>query len=56
VRTLLERTRSLVEGAGASPLAAALAIKERLAGRRVALILSGGNISAAQLRWVLGEV
>jgi threonine dehydratase len=55
VRTLLERTRTVVEGAGAAPLAAALALKERLAGRRVSLILSGGNISAAQLRTVLGE-
>ena len=55
VRSLLVRTRTLVEGAGAAPLAAALALKERLAGRRVALILSGGNISATQLRTVLGE-
>jgi threonine dehydratase len=55
VRTLLERTRTVVEGAGAAPLAAGLALKERLAGRRVVLILSGGNISAAQLRTVLGE-
>jgi threonine dehydratase len=56
VLTLLVRTRTLVEGAGAAPLAAALALKERLAGRRVALILSGGNISVQQLRTVLGEV
>jgi threonine dehydratase len=55
VRSLLERTRTVVEGAGAAPLAAGLALKNRLAGRRVALILSGGNISAAQLRTVLGE-
>jgi threonine dehydratase len=55
VRSLLTRTRTLVEGAGAAPLAAALALKDRLAGRRVALILSGGNISVSQLRTVLGE-
>jgi len=55
VRTLVARTRTVVEGAGAAPLAAALALKDRLAGRRVALILSGGNISVAQLRTVLGE-
>lgn len=53
VRFLLARNRILVEGAGASPLAAALALKDRLADRRVALILSGGNISTAQLRMVL---
>jgi threonine dehydratase len=55
VRTLVARTRTVVEGAGAAPLAAALALKDRLAGRRVALILSGGNISVAQLRTVLEE-
>ncbi|HEY8813488.1 MAG TPA: threonine/serine dehydratase [Candidatus Dormibacteraeota bacterium] len=53
VRFLLARNRILVEGAGASPVAAALALKERLAGQRVALILTGGNISVLQLRAVL---
>lgn len=55
VRSLLERTRTVVEGAGAAPLAAAFALKDRLAGRRIVLILSGGNISVPQLRTVLGE-
>jgi threonine dehydratase len=55
VRFLLARNRILVEGAAAAPLAAALALKDRLAGRRVALILTGGNISIAQLRVVLNE-
>ncbi len=55
VRSLLERTRTVVEGAGAAPLAAALVLKDRLAGRRIVLILSGGNISVPQLRTVLGE-
>jgi len=53
VRMLLARSRILVEGAGAASLAAALVLKERLAGRRVALILSGGNISIPQLKAVL---
>jgi threonine dehydratase len=53
VRILLARARLLVEGAGAAPLAAALALKDRLQGRRVALILTGGNISIAQLKAVL---
>jgi threonine dehydratase len=53
VRLLLGQSRLLVEGAGAAPLAAALKIKEQLAGRRVALILSGGNISIPQLKGVL---
>jgi threonine dehydratase len=53
--TMIETTRNLVEAAGASPLAAALRLREQLAGRRVALILSGGNASREQLvdalRW-----
>ena len=40
-------THNLAEGAGAAPLAAALKEKDRLAGRRVALVLSGGNIDLA---------
>jgi len=53
VRLLLGQGRLLVEGAGAASLAAALNIKDQLAGRRVALILSGGNISIPQLKGVL---
>ena len=51
---MLERTRNLIEPAGASPLAAALRLHDRLAGRRVALVASGGNVSLAQLRQLLG--
>ena len=51
---MLEHTRNLAEHAGAAPLAAALRLRERLAGRRVALVLSGGNISPAQLADVIG--
>ncbi len=53
VRLYLMKARTVAEGAGAAPLAAALRLKDRLAGRRVALILSGGNLSEEQLRWVL---
>lgn len=49
----LTHARTVAEGAGAAPLAAALRLKNELAGRRVALILSGGNLSEEQLRWVL---
>lgn len=55
VRLYLEKAKTLAEPAGASPLAAALQMKEELAGKKVALILSGGNISPAQLRGCLGE-
>ncbi len=50
---LIELTRNLVEPAGAAPLAGALRLRERLAGRRIALVCSGGNISPAQLRELL---
>jgi threonine dehydratase len=55
VTLMIEHTRTLVEPAGAAPLAAALELRERLRGRRVALICSGGNITPEQLRDVLGE-
>jgi threonine dehydratase len=48
-RLMIEHTRNLVEPAGAAPLAAALQIRDRLRGKRIALVLSGGNISPAQL-------
>ncbi|MDQ7842599.1 MAG: threonine/serine dehydratase [Armatimonadota bacterium] len=52
-RAMIEKTRNLVEAAGAAPLAAALSLREQLAGRRVALICSGGNVSPDQLRALL---
>jgi threonine dehydratase len=50
---LLETARQLVEGAGAAPVAAALRRKEELAGKKVGLVLSGGNITLEQLREIL---
>ncbi len=41
---LLEIEKTVVEGAGAAGLAAVLAHRKRFAGRRVGLVLSGGNI------------
>jgi threonine dehydratase len=48
-RLMIEHTRNLVEPAGAAPLAAALKLSDRLGGKRIALVASGGNISPAQL-------
>jgi threonine dehydratase len=48
-RVMIEKTHNLVEPAGAAALAAVLAAPERFAGRQVAVICSGGNISPAQL-------
>ncbi len=53
VRLLLEKAKTLAEPAGAASLAAALRLRESLAGKKVALILSGGNISPAELRQCL---
>jgi threonine dehydratase len=50
---MIETTRNLVEAAGAAPLAAALQMREQLAGKCVALIASGGNTSREQLLAVL---
>jgi threonine dehydratase len=52
---MIETTRNLVEAAGAAPLAAALRLREELRGKRIALILSGGNTSREQLLDVLGR-
>ena len=52
-RTMIEKTRTLVEAAGASPLAGALKLADRLRGRRVALICTGANVTLPQLREVL---
>jgi threonine dehydratase len=53
---MIAATSSLVEPAGAAALAGALALRDRLAGRRVALVASGGNISLGQLRVLLDGV
>lgn len=46
---MIEKTHNLVEGAGAASLAAALQVRDRIAGRKVAIVCSGGNISLEQL-------
>lgn len=46
---MIRATRNLVEPAGAAALAAATKLSHRLAGRRVALVCSGGNLGPSQL-------
>jgi threonine dehydratase len=53
--SMIEATRNLVEAAGAASLAAALRLRDELAGKRVALILSGGNATRQQLLDVLAR-
>jgi threonine dehydratase len=53
IRAYWTDTHNLAEGAGAAALAAALQEKNKLKGRRVGLVLSGGNIDFDLFRrWV----
>jgi threonine dehydratase len=54
IRAYWTDTHNLTEGAGAAPLAALLQERERMAGKRVGLVISGGNIDLDLFRsWVL---
>jgi threonine dehydratase len=53
IRMALATTHNLAEPAGAVSLMAAYKIKDRLAGRKVVMILSGGNISVETLKTAL---
>jgi threonine dehydratase len=54
IRTYYTATHNVAEGAGAAPLAALLKERTTMRGRRVGLILSGGNIDSGALSRVLG--
>jgi threonine dehydratase len=49
VRLLLRVTHNLAEGAGAASTAAALRLREQLAGKKVVGVLSGGNLDLREL-------
>jgi threonine dehydratase len=53
VQTLIEVERTVAEGAGAAALAALMADTARFRGKRVAIIVSGGNIDARVLASIL---
>jgi len=53
MRLLFRTTHNVAEGAGAAPLAALLQEREAMAGRRVAIILCGGNVDSEVFRTVL---
>ncbi|MBM3540401.1 MAG: threonine ammonia-lyase [Alphaproteobacteria bacterium] len=53
VQLLLEIEKTVAEGAGAAPLAAVLANPALFAGRKVGLVVSGGNIDSRLLASVL---
>jgi threonine dehydratase len=53
VELLIERQKLVVEGAGAAGVAALLAEPERFRGKRVGIVLTGGNIDARLLASLL---
>ena len=54
VRAYWSDTHNLAEGAGAAPLAAAMQERDANQGKRIAVILCGGNIDLDLFqRWVL---
>ena len=53
VRIALRTTHNLAEGAGASAIAAAMKMRDRLDGKRVVCVMSGGNIDRATLTRIL---
>ncbi|HHO75845.1 MAG TPA: threonine/serine dehydratase [Deltaproteobacteria bacterium] len=53
IRCALMATHNLAEGAGAASIMAALKIKDRLSGKKVVLVMSGGNIDRKQLEQAL---
>jgi threonine dehydratase len=53
MRACFEDTHNVAEGAGAAALAALLQERDRMAGKRVGLILSGGNIDREMFAEVL---
>ena len=53
VRCYFSLAHTIAEGAGAAALAALLQEKERMAGKRVGVILSGGNIDMPKFAAIL---
>jgi threonine dehydratase len=50
----LTTTHNLAEGAGAVSLMAAYKIRDSLAGKKVVMIMSGGNLNMDTLKTALG--
>lgn len=55
MRTLFACTHNVAEGAGAAALAAAMQESARNAGRRIAVVVSGGNVDSGQFAAVLNR-
>jgi threonine dehydratase len=55
VRTLWQTTHNLAEGAGAAALAAANQLSAQIAGKKVVLVLSGGNLDTPSAGAILSR-
>ena len=55
IKLYVEKAHTIAEGAGAAPLAAAMKIRDQLKGKKVGLILSGGNITFENLMRCLAK-
>jgi threonine dehydratase len=51
MRTMFQRMKLVVEPSGAVPLAALLDHPAALAGKRIGVIVSGGNVDLDRLPW-----
>ena len=54
IRIYYTDTHNLAEGAGAAPLAALMQERDRMRGKKVGVILCGGNIDTGLMRTILG--
>jgi len=55
VRLALRTTHNLAEGAGAASLIAAMKLRDRLSGKKVVCVMSGGNIDRATLARIMAD-
>jgi threonine dehydratase len=55
LRLVLRATHNLVEGAGGAGLAGLMKLRSELAGKTVAIVLTGANIDAESLRRVMSR-
>jgi len=51
MRTVWERMKIIIEPSSAVPVAAVLNQENVLAGKKVGVILTGGNVDLEKLRW-----
>lgn len=55
IRTIWKTTHNMVEGAGALGVAGSLKLRDRLRGKRVGVVFSGGNLDTAILRRIFNN-